>query len=392
MGCCWNGRPFLIRVSHVLTSVRDGGLEGVVRELSIGLSPRGIESEVCALLDDNPGRDRFETAGVPLRSFGARNRGGLGGVLPNMAAMLRLAVHFRRTRPDVIVVHDFFPGVLGRVAALFARKSRVVATLHATYDWLGPRAGKINHLLGRWTDMVVAVSEAAKAASMARDRIDSGRYQVVTNGVDLDCYSPRSTAGLDIRHQMNWDLTDVLVGCVGVIRASKRQVDLIRAMRPIMRGNPGLKLVLVGTPRIHEEAYRVALEAELATLPPNAWTILQDLRDLSGIYNQFEIVALPSESEGFGLALAEALASGRACAAAGIDAHREVAGSCALYHPPGDLDALEANLRRLLGDPILRARLGNDGRSWVESEFSRGKMLDGWQRIFKQLSEGYDGS
>lgn len=376
----------MIRVSHVLTSVRDGGLEGVVRELCVGLAARGIQSEVCALLDDNPGRDRFEDAGVPLHSYGARNRGGIGGVLPNLIAVLRLAAHFRRARPDVIVVHDFFPGVLGRMAAILAGKTRVVATLHATYDWLGPRAGRVNRFLMRWTDVVVAVSEAAKTASMGRDGIDGDAYRVVANGVDLDCYSPDKTSVLDIRHRMHWAPADTLIGCVGVIRASKRQVDLVRAMKPLMNENRGIRLVLVGTPRIHEEAYRLALEAELAALPRDTWTILQDLRDLSGIYNQFEIVALPSESEGFGLALAEALASSRACAAADIDAHREVAGSCALYHSPGDIDALEANLRQLLIRADLRRQLGIAGRARVEAEFSRGKMLDGWQRIFERLT------
>lgn len=379
----------MIKVVHILTSIRDGGLEGVVRELCVGLLKNDIHSEVCTLLDDNPWADTFLSAGIPIHSFGAKNRGGIRSIGSNARAVLKLIRYFRKVRPDIVVVHDFFPGVLGRVAAIFAGKSKVISTLHATYDWLGPNAGRVNRILGNWTDLVVSVSEAAKNASQKRDRLPQKIYRVVPNGVNVIRYSPDSKAKRDeIRAEMGFSSQDIIIGCVGVLRSSKRQVDLIRAAAPLLKLNPSVKIALVGTSRPHEIAYRDALEAELAALPQGSWGIFGDFRDLSSIYGVFDVMALPSESEGFGLALAEALASGRPCAISDIPAHREVAGGCALYHEPGNFRSLSSNLEILIRDSALCTQLGKEGRARVQKLFSQELMLAGWLQVFLTLTGG----
>lgn len=76
------------------------------------------------------------------------------------------------------------------------------------------------------------------------------------------------------------------------------------------------------------------------------------------------VVVVPSRwAEPFGLVALEALANGAALIAAPRGALPEVAGEAALYADPNEPGALEAAMRRLIGDADLRAALGDAGRS-----------------------------
>jgi phosphatidylinositol alpha-1,6-mannosyltransferase len=88
----------------------------------------------------------------------------------------------------------------------------------------------------------------------------------------------------------------------------------------------------------------------------------------------------PPDVEGFGLVFLEANACGRpvvGARAGGVtDAIRD--GETGLLVPPGDPPALAAALVRLLADPGLAARLGQQGRAYVEREGN-------WDRVAERL-------
>ena len=78
-----------------------------------------------------------------------------------------------------------------------------------------------------------------------------------------------------------------------------------------------------------------------------------------------DILVLPSHAEGQAMALLEAMAHGLAILATPVGAHLEAVtdGVSALLVPPGEVDALEAALLRLVDEPALRARLGRAARA-----------------------------
>ncbi|PRY95466.1 glycosyltransferase involved in cell wall biosynthesis [Hasllibacter halocynthiae] len=84
---------------------------------------------------------------------------------------------------------------------------------------------------------------------------------------------------------------------------------------------------------------------------------------MAGCMGEAGIFAAPSLYEPFGLAVLEAAGLARPLVLSDIPPFRELWDGAALFHPPGDAEALHAALAGLIGDPGARARLGAAARA-----------------------------
>ncbi len=94
-----------------------------------------------------------------------------------------------------------------------------------------------------------------------------------------------------------------------------------------------------------------------------------------------------SETEGFGLALVEAMGAGLATICTDIPAHREVAAGSAVLVPVGDVEAATHALRRLLGDPSHRKKLGEAGSARAAA-FSIERMARRTSQVYEAMLSG----
>lgn len=83
---------------------------------------------------------------------------------------------------------------------------------------------------------------------------------------------------------------------------------------------------------------------------------------LAALYRRADAFVLPSYLEGYGMALAEALAHGVPVVAANAGAVPDTVGGAGLLVPPGDTAALAAALQQLLDDGALRSSLAARAR------------------------------
>jgi len=119
----------------------------------------------------------------------------------------------------------------------------------------------------------------------------------------------------------------------------------------------------------HGMAQRVHLDGEV------------DADRLARHYAQADAFVLPSFHEGYGMALAEAMAHGLPVVSttAGAIPDTVPAGAGVLV-PPGDVPALRAALARLLDDPAWRASLARGARA-------AGARLPGWREAAARFAE-----
>jgi trehalose synthase len=102
------------------------------------------------------------------------------------------------------------------------------------------------------------------------------------------------------------------------------------------------------------------------------------------------VVVQKSLAEGFGLTVAEAMWKGRpvvASAVGGIQDQIADEVSGLLLGDPADLRAFGHAVSRLLGDPVLAARLGMEARARVRERFLEPRHLEQWVALLRPLIE-----
>jgi glycosyltransferase involved in cell wall biosynthesis len=129
----------------------------------------------------------------------------------------------------------------------------------------------------------------------------------------------------------------------------RKRIDVLLAVFAGVRArHPDLMLVQVGgswTPAHEEQIRRLGLAEALVQVRG------LDRRVIAGLYRAARLVLQPSEAEGFGLPVVEALACGSMVVASDIPVLREVGGSAVLYCPVADVAAWADTVCHLLKQP-----------------------------------------
>jgi glycosyltransferase involved in cell wall biosynthesis len=308
---------------------------------------------------------------LPLGLAGAR-------ALPAFVRLLR------ERRPDVFHAHMSSPvaAKFALAAALVARVPAVVGTVQVISDYVPDRSTMLQlRLLSRGVDRYLAVSHAIAAELSERYRWPARKIEVVHNAVDLERLALAAPPGL--RRQLGGGETSPLVLTPARLDSQKGHRFLLEAAARV----PEAIFLLAG-----DGPERGALEALSARLGiAERVRFLGRRDDVPQLLAACDVFALPSLYEGSSLAVLEAMAARRPLVSSSIAGTDELVedGREGLLVAPGDPEALAEALRRLLGDPALRAALAAAAFERVEREFSRRRMGERVAAIYeKLLSDG----
>jgi glycosyltransferase involved in cell wall biosynthesis len=174
-----------------------------------------------------------------------------------------------------------------------------------------------------------------------------------------------------------------LIGAAGRLVALKGFIHLIRAVPVLRRSFPQVRLQIAGDgPELRSlqaEAARCAVQdcVEFLGWRPN----------LAQLFSSWQVFALPSLEEGFGISALEAMAAGLPVVASRVGGIPELVldGITGCLVPAGDPAAIAAALSGLLADPQRRREMGRKGRERVKTKFSVAHMADSVSEIYDRL-------
>lgn len=245
----------------------------------------------------------------------------------------------------VVTVHDLAPMILPETfpagAGAWLRRSTAAAVRRA--------------------DRVIAPSETTARDLREILGAPGERVRVVPEGVEPRFFGPWSesrVAEVRARHA----LPDRYLASIGTIQPRKNlDVVLDAVERLAADGREVPPLVVAGrTGWMSEDVVRRAKASPsvrfLGEVPED---------DLPVLYGGATLFVSPSSYEGFGLAVAEAMAAGVAVIAGKGSASDEVVGDAGLLVPPRDADALASAIDALLSDDARRRALAATGRERV---------------------------
>jgi glycosyltransferase involved in cell wall biosynthesis len=232
---------------------------------------------------------------------------------------------------------------------------------------------------------VVCDSAVVRDEILRYGLVDPARLSVVPLPAHPD-FSPERDADAGVKAASLLGLQKegtVEVLHVGSTAPRKRIDVLLRAFRQLRDAVPGATLVRVGgelTPEL--AALADALGVSVRSLPP------LDRRTLAAVYRRAAVVLVPSEREGFGLPVAEALACGAPVVASDLPVLREVGRDAAAYADVGDADALAGAAASVLaatageGDAGRRARAAS-----VTDRLSLAAYARGMGEVYARVRE-----
>jgi len=300
----------------------------------------------------------------------------------------------RRHGLDLLHVHYALPHAASALLArqvLGASAPRTVTTLHGT-DVTRVGTDPAYHAV---TAFAVAASDAITVPSdflrrEARRRLDLPRereIEVLPNFVDTAHFTPaeprdrsRLAALFGATVDPAGDRAPVLFH-VSTFREVKRTVDLIEVLARVRRALPA-RLVLVG-----DGPTRAATEERAAALG------LSDCVQFLGRRAEFveelrhaDAFVLPSETESFGVAAAEALSAGVPVFAYRVGGLPEVVveGTGRLVEAL-DVDALARAIVEVLGDPDRHAGMSRAARAHAARHFGEDAAVDRYEEFFQRV-------
>ena len=326
-------------VLHTIETSGLGGAERVLLQLAASVDAGRFRS-VAAVPSRGPLHDALEASGV--RTHVVRSGRWWDPALPRgLARLCRVE--------GVALIHAHLPdqNFFGCLAGVAAR-CKTVATYHGELDlrradtWRG--AAKLR-LVRSAANAVVAVCDSVREALVAR-RFRREQVTRIYNGIDVDALSAGPAAG--IRRAFGWPDGTRVVGVVANVRVSKGYEHLLRAARLVVDARPDTRVVAAGDIDPALGAPILALQRALEL--EEHVRFLGFRADVGALLRDLDVFVLPSTSEGFPLALLEAMASGRAVVATRCGGPEEVIdnGHNGLLVPPGDPAALASAILNVL--------------------------------------------
>ena len=367
-----------MRVLFLIRELEAGGGQRQLANLANGLAEAGHEVTVATFYSGHFYADLLKRD-VRLILIGKKYR---WDVLPFLA---RLTDVIRHERPDVLHSYMSANVIASLLKPMFSglpivwgvRSSRIDLK---RYDRLSRAVGVLSRWYSRTADLIIVNSRAGYADCLA-DGFPQSRTVVVPNGIDTSYFRPDRQSGRKIRAELALSDSEYVIGCVARLDPMKGHDVFLKAASELLLRHPFVRFVCVGD---GPDAYRTKLlNMAIDHGLEGRITFISARTDICAVYNSFDLLTLPSISEGFPNVLGEALACSVRCVATDVGDARWIVDDPALTVPPNDPQALVH-----AWEGCIAGRDSWDGRAAqvrIQRDFSTQALVRGTETLLRRI-------
>ncbi len=329
---------------------------------------------------------------------------------------------FRRERPDIIHTHTAKAGTVGRLAGLlyrwltpgtFVGRPRSCSFVHTYHghifhSYYGPLKTRlfllIENVLALATDRIVVITDQQRREINEEFGVGrADRFAVIPLGLDIEVFAGWKNRRQSWRDELGAKADDVLVGIVGRLTEIKNHELFLKAAAEFKTAFSKAPEATVRFVIIGDGALRGRLEQQARSLDlAKDVVFFGSRRDIENVYPGLDIVALTSLNEGTPLTLIEAMANARPVISTmvggvidllGDPVQEQSAGSFVICRrgvgvPSNNARAFAEGLAHLVADAGLRREIGERGLQFVESRYSKDRLLDDIRALYADLLKG----
>ena len=298
----------MIRVLHVVNSLNMGGTESVLLNLYRKIDREAIQFDFAV-----------HTKVEGLLEHEVRKLGGnivrldkYRGV--NIGSYVRQWEQLLDSHPEWQVVH----GHMGSSAPIYLGISRkrgryAIAHSHGTNNPNRTIRDIVWNLASypvRWAaDGYMACSREAGLDRFGRRIVESDRFTIMKNAIDVNAFQYDSNRRMQIRRELSISDGCFVVGHVGRFAPQKNHHFLLEVFRLVLNSNPNSMLLLLGKGPLEQDIRSLASEMGISEHVQFAG-VRQNVNDY---YQAMDAFCFPSYWEGLGMVAVEAQSSGLSC-------------------------------------------------------------------------------
>lgn len=291
-------------------------------------------------------------------------------------ALLSLLVELIRHRPQVVHAHLFDASLWAMTAAWLLGiggriSTRHYSTFHLDYH---PQAVRYDRWINARATQLIAISPVVERVLVQREGVEPARVALVPHGFDLSEFAEVSAERIEAIRRRYGLGPGPVIGAISRFTHWKGLQYLIPAFAAVLERHPTAQLVLANA--VGE--YTNELQRLISTHGRGRVVTIAYETDAPALLQTFDVFAhvpIDAESEAYGQVYVEAMAGARpmVCTLSGIAHDVVVNARNALVVPYADAGATADALLRLLDDPALAQRLGQQAQADV-ARFEVGAM------------------
>ena len=365
-----------MKILQISSAQTLGGGERHLADLVNGLAGRGHEVYVALrpkspLISELKKVPRENVTTLPLRnSLDAKSARELSRLV-------------RRHKMPIVHAHMARDYPLAAYTVRQNKGSRLIVTRHVLF-----RLSRLHRITLSGAARIIAVSEAVASQLLSDGVAAPERISVVLNGIDTSGFEETRLKFDREQFLRSWNLPDhsLVVGTVGELTPLKGQAEFLQAAAQVLKQHPNAYFFIAGIDHSQGNKNHAALQHLIEELNLTERVRLVGwLEDLAQLYCALDVFVSASHTESFGLAIAEAMASGAAVVATETPGAREIiqAGETGLLVPIRDVDKLARAVLKLLDNKDRRVRLGRAAQQSVATQFSVERMIDETEEIYR---------
>ncbi len=282
----------------------------------------------------------------------------------DVKAIFTLAKLVKKLGIHIISTHSGKDGWIGAIVGRLTGK-KVVRTRHLVIPIKSPYSYNLSH-------KVVAISKAVyeylKSAGVKEEKLE-----LIYTGIDTERFKPTPNK------QEN---SIFRIGIVAVLRAAKRHVFLLEAVKDL-----DVEVWILGEGPQKRNIEKFIKEKGIQ----DKVKMLGFVEKPEEIIPQLDVVVLPSEHEALGTALLEAQSCGVPVIGSNVGGIAEclVPGKTGLLFEKDNIQDLRKKILFLKNNPQIRKEMGKKAREFVEKKFSVKEMVKKTEELyFKLVSNG----
>lgn len=364
--------------------LRIGGTETFARELSLQLGQRGWKSVLC--FQSKPAEEVARFLDLPNVTLEVlEDSTGL-----DLRATSKLATLLRRYKPEILHLHfTGFVGLVPWLATLLSVK-KVFFTDHSSRPvnytprrapfWKRTLVRLINYPITR----VVCVSKYGCHCMRTLDLLESQRYELVYNGVDLTRVESNAARGVEFRRRFGVSESRKVIAQISWIIPEKGIPDLLEVAKVVVARDQNAHFIIVGEGPYREQYMKQSREWGLGDNVTWTGLIMDPFRE--GVFDAADIVCQFSRwEELFGWMIAEAMAHKKPVVATHVGGIPELVadGESGYLVERDNPTAAAEKLLNLLCDSDLRERMGAEGCRSVHTRFNLRQNVEQLLRTYK---------